>query len=203
MSSSIAIDSGAEKMWGRLKSNLLMVVGKVCRFTKTQWRHEQNWWWNAAVDSTVKEQQKWRKTWKKITARKSIINQASCQACYLEESQAEQEFFKELSPSSSDLFFLAIQMRHGNMVVQGEKPACNDAGELCLEHRVRQADGKEHYERLPNMEFDWDPVSLKEINPVEGTDSQMHESVCSPKFLPEPFTTVLEALSHEFRTVCS
>ena len=43
------------------------------------------------------------------------------------------------------------------MNVQGHKSVCNDAGELCLYDRTKQAAWIEHYECLLNVEFDWDP----------------------------------------------
>ena len=54
------------------------------------------------------------------------------------------------------------------MDVQGEKPVRNDAGELCLGDRSKQAAWKEHCECLSNVEFDWDRDSLAEVYPMEG-----------------------------------
>ena len=58
-------------------------------------------------------------------------------------------------------------MKRWNLDIQDEKPVRNDAGELCLNDRAKQAGWKEHYERLSN-EFDWDPDPLTEIYPMEG-----------------------------------
>ena len=58
------------------------------------------------------------------------------------------------------------QMIYRNLNIQGEKPGRNDAGQLCLDNRVTQAAWKEHYERLSNVEFDWDLDSLTEVYPV-------------------------------------
>ena len=59
-------------------------------------------------------------------------------------------------------------MRCENLDVHGEKPVHNDAGELCLYGRAKQAVWKEHYECLSNVEFDWDPDSLTEVYLEEG-----------------------------------
>jgi hypothetical protein len=80
-------------------------------------------------------------------------------AVHLAKSLAEKEVLKDPSPNSSDLFRLSNQMRRNNQDVQGEKPVRNDAGELCLDEPAKQAAWKEHYERLSNVEFDWDPDS--------------------------------------------
>ena len=57
-------------------------------------------------------------------------------------------------------------MRHENLDIQVEKPVGNDAGELCLNYRAKQAAWKEYYEPLSNVEFDWD--SVMEVYPMEG-----------------------------------
>ena len=69
---------------------------------------------------------------------------------------------KKSLPSGSKLFRLADQMRCRNLNVQGGKPVHNDAGEVCLNEggqRAMQAAGKEHYECLSNVGFDWKPDS--------------------------------------------
>ena len=59
-------------------------------------------------------------------------------------------------------------MRRENLDVQDEKPVGNDAGELFLDNRAKQAAWKEHYEHLSNVEFDWGLDSLTEVDPLEG-----------------------------------
>ena len=72
------------------------------------------------------------------------------------------------SPGYTDLFLLTNQMKCKNQDVKGEKPVCNDIGELCLDDRAKQVAWKEHYERLSNVEFIWDLQSLTEVYPVKG-----------------------------------
>ena len=81
--------------------------------------------------------------------------QTVCQTCYLAKSQAEQEVLKVHSSSISDIVCLTNQMTCGHMNVQGKKPASSDAGEFCLDDRVKQTALKENPERISNMEFDW------------------------------------------------
>jgi hypothetical protein len=76
--------------------------------------------------------------------------------------------FQEINPNGSDIYRLANQMRRENQDVSGEKPVRNDAGELALGIDDKKAAWKEHYERLSNVEFDWDPTLLSEEPPVEG-----------------------------------
>ena len=59
-------------------------------------------------------------------------------------------------------------MRSDNQDVMGEKPVKNDAGQLSLDEESKKEAWKEHYERLHNVEFPWNPEDLSEESPVEG-----------------------------------
>ena len=121
------------------------------------------WWWNAAVASAAKEKQRCRKTWKNGGSNeKGQAKHLAKHAVYLAKSQAKQ-VLKDPSPSSSDLFSLANQMRRENLDVQVKNPIRNVYGELCLDDRPKQAAWKEYCERLSNVKFDWDPSSLTEL----------------------------------------
>ena len=50
----------------------------------------------------------------------------------------------------------------------GEKPVKNDAGQLSLDEEAKKEAWREHYERLLNIEFPWNPEDLSEESPVEG-----------------------------------
>ena len=59
---------------------------------------------------------------------------------------------------SSDIFRLANQMKKANDAVHvGDKPVKNDAGEMSMSEEAKQNARAEHYERLLNVEFNWDP----------------------------------------------
>ena len=97
--------------------------------------------------------------WQQVRISEGIV---ACQTCCLSgKFQAKQEVLKDPSPSTSDLFRLANQVRCEHLNVQDEKPVYNDTGELCLDGRAKQAAWKEHYEHLSKAAFDWDPDSLK------------------------------------------
>ena len=59
-------------------------------------------------------------------------------------------------------------MRRDNQDVMGEKPVKNDADQLSLDEESKKEAWKEHYERLLNVEFPWNPEDLSEESPVEG-----------------------------------
>ena len=69
---------------------------------------------------------------------------------------------------SSDIFSLVNQMRKENVDVVGDKPVKNDAGEMSMSEEAKQNAWAEHYERLLNVEFDWDPDHLSNEPPLEG-----------------------------------
>ena len=50
----------------------------------------------------------------------------------------------------------------------GDKPVKNDAGQLSLDEEAKKEAWREHYERLLNVEFPWNPEDLSEESPVEG-----------------------------------
>ena len=55
-----------------------------------------------------------------------------------------------------------------NTDVVGDKPVKNDAGEMSMSEVSKQKAWLEHYQRLLNVEFDWDPDHLSYQPPVEG-----------------------------------
>ena len=68
----------------------------------------------------------------------------------------------------SDIFRLANKMRKENVDVVGEKPVKNYAGEMSMSEVAKQNAWAEHYERLHNVEFDWNPDHLSNEPPLEG-----------------------------------
>ena len=42
----------------------------------------------------------------------------------------------------------------------------NDAGQLSLDEEAKKGAWREHYERLLNVEFPWNPEDLSEESPV-------------------------------------
>ena len=63
---------------------------------------------------------------------------------------------------------LANQFRRENTDVVGDKPVKNDAREMSMSQDSKQKPWLEHYQRLLNVEFDWDPDHVSYQPPVEG-----------------------------------
>ena len=82
--------------------------------------------------------------------------------------EADKEVYKNIDPKSSELYRLANQLRKDNADVVGDKPLKNDAREMSVSDDSKQLAWLEHYQRLLNAEFDWDPNHLSDEPPVEG-----------------------------------
>ena len=76
--------------------------------------------------------------------------------------------FNDFAGTTSRLIFrLANQTRKENVDVD-DKPVKNDAGEMSMSEKAKLNAWAEHYERLLNVEFDWDPDHLSNEPPLEG-----------------------------------
>ena len=59
-------------------------------------------------------------------------------------------------------------MRKENVDVVGDNPVKNDTGEMSMSEEAKQNAWSEHYERLLNIDFDWDPNHRSNKPPLEG-----------------------------------
>ena len=82
--------------------------------------------------------------------------------------EADKKVYENIDPKSSEVYHLANQFRRENTDVVGDKPVKNDAGEMSMSEDSKQKAWLEHYQRLLNVEFDWDPDHLSYPSPVEG-----------------------------------
>ena len=82
--------------------------------------------------------------------------------------EANKKVYENIDPKSSEVYRLANQFRRENTDVVGDKPVKNDAGEMSMSEDSKQKAWLEHYQRLLNVEFDWDPDHLSYQPPVEG-----------------------------------
>ena len=82
--------------------------------------------------------------------------------------EADKKVFENTDPKFSEVYCLANQFRRENADVVGDKPVKNDAGEMSMSEDSKQKACLEHYQRLLNVEFDWDPDHLSYQPPVEG-----------------------------------
>ena len=121
------------------------------------------------VEEAVKEKRKCLKPWKAggSCAAYNTAKHASNCAVHEAKSEAEKVALQKIDPKSADIYRLAKQMRRDNQDDMGEKPVKNDAGQLSLDEEAKRAAWKEHYERLLNVKFPWNPENLSKESPVE------------------------------------
>ena len=86
-------------------------------------------------------------------ASKRNVRHAVHHAC----QEADKKVYENIDLKSSEVYHLANQFRRENTDVVGDKPVKNDAGEMPMSEDSKQKAWLEHYQRLLNVEFDWDP----------------------------------------------
>ena len=164
-------DAATEDIWNNLKTGLLKTTEKVCGTTRPQrWRRE-TWWWNEHVGEVITAKRQAFKAWKTGKGTRASYYAAkriARRAVHHARQEADKEVYKNIDPKSSELYRLANQLRKENADVVGDKPVKNDAGEMSMSDDSKQKAWLEHYQRLLNAEFDWDPNHLSDESPVEG-----------------------------------
>ena len=125
-----------------------------------------------------------------------------CQTCsYHAHQETTKKVFENIDPKSSEVYCLANQFRRENADVVGDKPVKNNAGEMSVNENAKQKAWLEHYQRLLNIEFDWDPDHLSYQPPVEGppipnTTDMVKKAISQIKAgkAPGPSVKVLEMI---------
>ena len=166
--------------WQKLKTSLLETADKVCGRTKKGPPRRQTWWWNAEVDAAVQEKRKLWKAWKKAGQGREAYLEAkrqAKQAIYLAKKRAEERELQNVSEGKDNIFRIAKQMRRQNQDVIGDKCVRNDLGEMALDDEAKKVAWQQHYQRLLNVEFPWDPNSLSTVEPVSGPPIRLTEKM--------------------------
>ena len=110
------------------------------------------------------------KAWKTGKGTRASYDAAKCNARHAVHhvsQEADKKVFENIDPKSSEVYCLANQFRREKADVIGDKPVKNDAGEMSMSEDSKQKAWLEHYQRLLNVEFDWDPDHLSYQPPVE------------------------------------
>ena len=164
-------DAATEDIWNNLKTGLLKTTEEVCGTIRPHhWRRE-TWWWNEHVGEVITATRQAFKAWKTGKGTRASYHAAkhiARRAVHHAGQEADKEVYKNIDPKSSELHRLANQFRKENADVVGDKPVKNDVGEMSMSDDSKQKAWLEHYQRLLNAEFDWDPNHLSDESPVEG-----------------------------------
>ena len=154
-----------------LKTSFLRTTEEVCGTTRPhRWRRE-TWWWNEHVGEVITAKRQAFKAWKTGKGTRASYHAAkriARRAVHHARQETDKEVYKNIGPKSSELYRLANQFRKENADVVGDKPVKNDAGEMSVSDDSKQKAWLEHYQRLLNADFDWDPNHLSDESSVEG-----------------------------------
>ena len=172
MSTSAGVADGAtEDIWSNIKTGLLKTTEEVCGTTQPhRWRRE-TWWWNEHVEKAIAAKRTAFKAWKAGKGTRASYDAAkrnARHAVHHAHQEADKKVYENIDPKSSEIYRFANQFRRENTDVVGDKPVKNDAGEMSVSEDSKQKAWLEHYQRLLNIEFDWDPDHLSYQPPVEG-----------------------------------
>ena len=163
-------DGATEDIWNNIKTGLLKTTKEVCGTTQPhRWCHE-TWRWNKHVEKVIAAKWKALKAWKACKGTRASYDTAKRNARHAvhDARQEADKVYENIDPKSSEVYRLANQFRRENTDVVGDKPVKNDAGEMSMSEDSKQKAWLEHYQRLLNVEFDWDPDHLSYQPPVEG-----------------------------------
>ena len=159
-----------EGCWLQFKEGLLSSAGSVCGQTKKRFWRKETWWWDEEVNIAIQAKRKCFKAWKKGGS-KDEYNRAKCvakKAVYSARHVTALARFSHIDPNGSDIFKVAKQMRRENQDVLGENCVIDDDGELSLDNKAKHRAWQQHYEKLLNTEFSWNPDHLSQEEPVQG-----------------------------------
>ena len=95
--------------------------------------------------------------------------------------EADKKVYENIDPKSSEVYGLANQFGRENTDVVGDKPVKNDAGEMSVSEDSKQKAWLEHYQRLLNVEFDWDPDHLLYQSPIPITIDMVKKAISQMK----------------------
>ena len=143
----------------------------MCGTTQTHcWRRE-TWWWNEHEEKAIGAKQKAFKAWKTGKGTRASYDAAkhiARHAVHHAHQEADKKVYKSIDPKSSEIYPLANPFGRENAGVFDDKPVKTDEGEMSMSEDSKQNAWLEHYQRLLNVEFDWDPDHLSDEPPVEG-----------------------------------
>ena len=168
-------DAATDDIWNNIKTGLLKTIEEVCGTTQPHHWHCESCWWKA-----FKAWKTGKGTRASYNAAKSRARHALHHAC----QEADKKVYENINPKSSEVYRLANQFRRENADVVGGKPVKNDAGELSISEDSKQKAWLEHYQRLLNGVFDWDPDHMSDKPPMEGSS------------IPITIDLVKKAISH-------
>ena len=163
------VDASTEEIWNQIKTALLDTTNETCGKTKKRHHKRETWWWNDEVNSAIAEKRWCWKAWKQGGGKEQYLQakRNAKRTVYTAKKTAEEKKFSDLKPGMDDIFKIAKQLRKDNQDVVGDKCVKDDSGNLSFDNEAKKVAWKQHYERLLNEEFSWNPEDLT-ADPVVG-----------------------------------
>ena len=163
------VEASTEEIWNQLKTALLDTTNETCGKTKKRHHKRETWWWNDEVKLAIAEKRRYWKAWKQGGGKEQYLQakQNAKRTVYTAKKTAEEKKFSDLKPGLDDIFKIAKQLRKDNQDVVGDKCVKDDSGNLSFDNEAKKVAWKQHYERLLNEEFSWNPEDLT-ADPVVG-----------------------------------
>ena len=163
------VEASTEEIWNQLKTALLDTTNETCDKTKKRHHKRETWWWNDEVNSAIAEKRRCWKAWKQGGGKEQYLQakQNAKRTVYTAKKTAEEKKFSDLKPGMDNIFKIAKQLRKDIQDVVGDKCVKDDSGKLSFDNEAKKVAWKQHYERLLNEEFSWNPEDLT-ADPVVG-----------------------------------
>ena len=163
------VEASTEEIWNQLKTALLDTTNETCGKTKKRHHKRETWWWNDEVNLAIAEKRRCWKAWKQGGGKEQYLQakRNAKRTVYTAKKTAEEKKFSDLKPGMDDIFKIAKQLRKDNQDVVGDKCVKDDSGNLSFDNEAKKVAWKQHYERLLNEEFSWNPEDLT-ADPVVG-----------------------------------
>ena len=166
------VEASTEDIWNQLKTALLDTTNETCGKTKKRHHKRETWWWNDEVNLAIAEKRQCWKAWKRGGKEQYIqAKRNEKRTVYTAKKTAEEKKFSDLKLGMDDIFKIAKQLRKDNQDAIGDKCVKDDSGNLSFDNEAKKITWKQHYERLLNEEFSWNPEDLTAdpvADPVAG-----------------------------------
>ena len=154
------LEASTEEIWNQLKTALLDTTNETCGKMKKRHHKRETWWWNDEVNSAIAEK-------KTVLESVEAWKRNAKRTVYTAKKTAEEKKFSDLKPGIDDIFKIAKQLRKDNQDMVGDKCVKDDSRNLSFDNEAKKVAWKQHYERLLNEEFSWNPEDLT-ADPVVG-----------------------------------
>ena len=153
------VEASTEEIWNKLKTAVLDTTNETCGKTKKRHHKRETWWWNDEVNSAIAEKRWFWKAWTQGGGKEQYLHakRNAKRTVYTAKKTAEEKKFSDLKPGMDDIFKIAKQLRKDNQ----------DVTNVSKMTQGKKVAWKQHYERLLNEEFSWNPEDLT-ADPVVG-----------------------------------